>query len=58
MEFLKVDRNKVIASSGAEVRLRGVCVSGYLHMENYIHGFPGAEVRACYELYRGGRLWL
>ena len=29
--------------SGQRVRLRGVCVSGLLHLENYMVGFPGTE---------------
>jgi aryl-phospho-beta-D-glucosidase BglC (GH1 family) len=43
MEFLKAAGDKIVSASGQEVRLRGVCVGGYLHLENYMHGFPGAE---------------
>ncbi len=43
MKFLKTSGRKILTESDEEIRLRGVCVGGYLHLENYMHGFPGAE---------------
>ena len=30
-------------ASGKPVRLRGVCIGGWLNMENFINGYPGVE---------------
>ena len=43
MEFLKVKRNQIITVSGAPMRLRGFNAGGWLSMEDFVNGFPGAE---------------
>jgi len=40
---LQTKRGKIIAREGREVRLRGVCVGGWMNMENFINGYPGSE---------------
>ncbi|NIS79263.1 MAG: cellulase family glycosylhydrolase [Anaerolineales bacterium] len=41
--FLKVDGEKIFNQQEQEVRLRGFCLGGYLHMENFMLGYPGHE---------------
>lgn len=43
LEFLKVNGNKIHNASGDEIRLRGFCLGGWLNMENFMSGYPGAE---------------
>jgi aryl-phospho-beta-D-glucosidase BglC (GH1 family) len=43
MEFLKVKRNQIITASGDSIRLRGFNAGGWLNMEDFVNGFPGAE---------------
>ena len=43
MERLAVVDGRLVDGAGRRVRLRGVCASGLLHMENYMVGFPGTE---------------
>ena len=40
---LSVRKDQIVDASGRSVRLRGVCVGGWMNMENFINGFPGAE---------------
>jgi endoglucanase len=40
---LAVRGDKVVDSSGTHVRLRGTCVGGWMNMEDFISGHPGAE---------------
>ncbi len=43
MELLHVKGNRIIDLSGRPVRLRGVCIGGWMNMENFINGYTGAE---------------
>ena len=42
-DFLKVQGDKIVNQKGEIVRLRGFCLGGYLHMENFMVGYPGHE---------------
>lgn len=41
--FLSVKGPYIVDESGEKVFLRGVCFGGWLNMENFITGYPGAE---------------
>ena len=41
--MLQVTNGKIVDNEGKPVQLRGTCVGGWLHMENFINGYPGAE---------------
>ncbi len=41
--MLQVRKSEIVATDGQPVRLRGVCVGGWMNMENFINGFPGDE---------------
>jgi endoglucanase len=41
--MLQQDGTRIIDEAGAEVRLRGVGLGGWMNMENFITGFPGNE---------------
>lgn len=41
--MLRVERNKIVDGDGNEVMLRGVNIGGWMNMEHFIDGFPGAE---------------
>ena len=43
MDILQVRGNQIVDSEGTPVRLRGTCVGGWMNMENFINGYPGAE---------------
>lgn len=43
MDFLTVNRNQLLTASGKPVRLRGFNAGGWLSMEDFVNGFPGAE---------------
>src|SRR5512142_462104 len=43
MDMLSVRHNQIIDSREHPVRLRGVCIGGWMNMENFINGYPGAE---------------
>ncbi len=43
MDLLQVRNGKIVNGQGREVRLRGTCVGGWMNMENFINGYPGAE---------------
>jgi endoglucanase len=40
---LQTKAGKIIDERGREIRLRGVCVGGWMNMENFINGYPGSE---------------
>ena len=40
---LRVSAGKIVDPQDREVRLRGVCVGGWMNMENFINGYPGSE---------------
>ena len=43
MEFLRVSGRHIINAKGNQVRLRGTCPGGWMNMEDFINGHPGAE---------------
>jgi len=43
MEFLRVSGRHIIDAKGKKVRLRGTCPGGWMNMEDFINGHPGAE---------------
>ncbi|HWG84282.1 MAG TPA: cellulase family glycosylhydrolase, partial [Deinococcales bacterium] len=43
LEFLSVQNGRLSAPGGRPVQLRGVGIGGWLNMENFINGYPGAE---------------
>ena len=43
MYKLSVNKNQIVDSLGQPVYLRGVCVGGWMNMENFINGYPGSE---------------
>jgi endoglucanase len=43
MEFLRVKGRDIVDTKGNKVRLRGTCPGGWMNMEDFINGHPGAE---------------
>ena len=43
MEFLRVSGGHIVDAKGKKVRLRGTCPGGWMNMEDFINGHPGAE---------------
>jgi endoglucanase len=43
MELLKVVGNKIVDQHEQPVFLRGVCLGGWMNMEDFINGYPGLE---------------
>jgi endoglucanase len=43
MDLLQVSGNQIIDSLHETVYLRGVCVGGWMNMEEFINGYPGSE---------------
>jgi endoglucanase len=41
--MLRVRGSDIIDAEGRSIRLRGVCVGGWMNMENFINGYPGDE---------------
>jgi aryl-phospho-beta-D-glucosidase BglC (GH1 family) len=41
--MLQVHKSEICDPAGNPVRLRGVCVGGWMNMENFIDGYPGDE---------------
>ncbi|MBN2352488.1 MAG: glycoside hydrolase family 5 protein [Spirochaetales bacterium] len=41
--MLQVSKNHIVDEQGKTVRLRGVCIGGWMNMENFINGYPGDE---------------
>ena len=40
---LSVNGNQIVDSEGRPVSLRGVCLGGWMNLENFIDGYPGSE---------------
>lgn len=51
MDILQVRDGRIVDGDGEPVRLRGVCVGGWMNMEHFIDGYPGSEhgLRAAFE---------
>lgn len=45
MDMLRVRKGQIVNQRGEPVRLRGVNVGGWMNMEDFMNGFPGAEHR-------------
>jgi aryl-phospho-beta-D-glucosidase BglC (GH1 family) len=43
MDLLQVSGNQIIDSQKTPIFLRGVCVGGWMNMEEFINGYPGSE---------------
>jgi endoglucanase len=43
MEFLRVSGRQIVDAKGKKVRLKGTCPGGWMNMEDFINGHPGAE---------------
>lgn len=43
LTLLRVRGDGIVDGRGEQVRLRGVCLGGWLNMESFITGYPGAE---------------
>src|SRR5437764_2016785 len=43
LEFLRVSGRDIVDGKGNKVRLRGTCPGGWMNMEDFINGHPGAE---------------
>ena len=43
MEFLRVSGSHIVDAGGKKIRLRGTCPGGWMNMEDFINGHPGAE---------------
>ena len=43
MELLQVNNGQIVNSRNQPIRLRGVCIGGWMNMESFINGFPGVE---------------
>ena len=41
--MLQVKLNLIVDAEGKEIRLRGVCIGGWMNMENFINAYPGDE---------------
>jgi len=46
MEFLRVSGRGIVDAKGKKVRLRGTCPGGWMNMEDFINGHPGASATA------------
>lgn len=45
MEMLRAKGKQVVDSKGNVIRLRGTCIGGWMNLENFINGYPGAETQ-------------
>ncbi len=43
MDMLRVEKDKIVDCQGKPVYLRGFAVGGWMNMEHFMNGFPGAE---------------
>jgi endoglucanase len=43
MDMLRVSGNQIVDSQDHPIYLRGTCVGGWMNMEEFINGYPGAE---------------
>jgi endoglucanase len=41
--MLSVQNGRIVDGAGAPIALRGTCVGGWMNMEDFIDGYPGAE---------------
>ncbi len=41
--MLQVRNDQIVDEIGRAIRLRGACIGGWMNMENFIDGYPGAE---------------
>jgi len=48
MQRLKVINNEIKNSLGEIIKLRGVCVGGWMNMEHFLNGYPGSEASLRY----------
>lgn len=44
MDFLQTNKKQIVKEDGAPFYLRGLCVGGWMNMENFINGYPGTEI--------------
>ena len=44
MDFLQTNKQQIVKEDGAPFYLRGLCVGGWMNMENFINGYPGTEI--------------
>lgn len=45
MEMLRAKGKQIVDSKGKAIRLRGTCIGGWMNLENFINGYPGAETQ-------------
>lgn len=50
MDMLHVSGNQIVDNHDHPVQLRGTCVGGWMNMEEFINGYPGAEHQVRAEL--------
>jgi endoglucanase len=43
MDILRVEKDRIVDSLGRPVHLRGFAVGGWMNLEHFMNGFPGAE---------------
>ena len=43
MDILQTKASQIVTAEGRPIQLRGTCVGGWMNMENFINGYPGAE---------------
>jgi endoglucanase len=43
MDILRVDKDRIVDGQDKPVHLRGFAVGGWMNMEHFMNGFPGAE---------------
>jgi endoglucanase len=43
VDMLQVRQGKIVDTQDHPLQLRGTCIGGWLNMENFINGYPGAE---------------
>lgn len=43
LQQLRTDGDQIVTADGTSIRLRGVCVGGWLSMENFLTGYAGNE---------------
>jgi aryl-phospho-beta-D-glucosidase BglC (GH1 family) len=41
--MLRVENGKIVDGHSREIRLQGVCIGGWMNLENFINGYPGSE---------------
>lgn len=44
MEFLSVKNKNIVTQSNQTLFLRGICIGGWMNLENFINGYPGTEI--------------